>query len=193
MPLSPRHLVVPIVVVLLGVVLLALDTAAVSSCADADDQRENHRLTQAGSAYTEILETDPGSGCATTGMRRVVTRLCTRARKLAAKGATESAAKAYAEILKLEPLESIGTCPGAGLGAAETTPTKQEPTVVRGPRGLTGARGPAGKPGTDGKNGKGGTDGKNGTPGTDGKAGKPGADGKDGKDGKDATVKPWTG
>jgi hypothetical protein len=104
-------------------------------------------------SYMTILADEPGSPCATAGMRHVVAQLCQRADKLRVAGLAEEARRRYSAILAGEvPDWNRGDgppwdlrCAIGGLSLLEEDEAAPEPE--RGPRGKPGPRGEPGPPG----------------------------------------------
>jgi hypothetical protein len=164
--------------VLSGVLVLVvlLDSSAPASCADAKASLEHKLVDDAKTAYEDILEEEPESGCAKRGMRNVVYRLCRRAIQITKSNHPDDAKAAYTAVMKIEPPGDLYFDCRVAKEETDTPKCPETDTpacLVVGPQGPAGPQGPQGPAGDDG---------------TDGAPGKDGKDGRDGKPGKDAVA-----
>lgn len=118
MRLDPRHIVLPVVVALVALLVLALDTSAARSCAQAQDQLNHGFIAQATADFDVILKADPGSACAHQGVNGIVTARCDRAEKEAMSALFSNALAIYEDVLKGHPLTG---CASGGVETVITT------------------------------------------------------------------------
>jgi hypothetical protein len=94
----------------------ALDVGNPGACTDAKALARRGLLSDARTAYVDLLKDD--HGCAAGGIDDVTVKQCAQALALKTAGRTQEAEKRYLSIATSEPVRPAAACALEGLGAA---------------------------------------------------------------------------
>jgi hypothetical protein len=163
MRFSARSAWVLLTVALASLVVVLLAGSAPASCRKAGEKRESRLIGEAESTYAAVLKAEPGSECATDGLRAVMQLKCHRADRLRHAKLKDEARKLYTAVLtadrpnwngKERPRWS-GRCATNGLAHLPPDPPPGVgPKGDKGDKGETGDAGDAGEKGDPGKQGE---------------------------------------
>jgi hypothetical protein len=154
---------------LIAIVLFA--STAPASCRNANAERNSERVSAAQKAYATILDDEPGSSCASSGLGFVLLVKCHHADTLLANQAKKDAVEIYTEIattdlpdwehreavkcalrgLKKAGGDDDGGSPPCGCVGPPGPKGDTGDTGEQGDRGARGDRGPKGDRGPPGK------------------------------------------